>query len=277
MEKLIFQTILDDILSWIFTNLPNIILVAVVIVIGWIIYLVIKKQINRLRKKEKLEESTAKNLQRLVKIIVVLIIISTIMIQFVEAIGLLTSLFTLMGGTIIGFAAINTIGNTIAGFIIMVSRPFTSGDYIIHDGKLAKVEEIKLIFTVLRNFDRVKISVPNQKLLTDEVENLGKINTIRRKIIITADYQEDRLRVEKALIEAAENVQSILKEPKPFVRITNFLNFAVEYTLFVFINEIRAVKRIEGNLHASILDTMNKYNIDISTPSLIKESKMKGE
>ncbi|MFX1356360.1 MAG: mechanosensitive ion channel family protein [Promethearchaeota archaeon] len=273
MKKLIFQNIFDEILSWIFTNLPNIILVALVIVVGWIIYLVIKKQINRLRKREKLEESTAKNLQRLVKIIVVLIIISTIMIQFVEAIGLLTSLFTLMGGTIIGFAAINTIGNTIAGFIIMISRPFTSGDYIIHDGKLAKVEEIKLIFTVLRDLDRVKISVPNQKLLTDEVENLGKINTIRRKVIITADYQEDRFRVEKALMEAAENVKSILKEPKPFVIISNFLNFAVEYTLFVFINEIRALKRIEANLRTSIFDTMNKYNIDISTPSIVKEYK----
>lgn len=272
-----FQTIFDNIISWILTNLPNIIIVAAVIIVGWIIYLVFKKQINRLKKKDKLEENTAKNLQRLIKIIIVFIIISAIFIQFVEAIGWITSLFTLMGGTIVGFAAINTLGNAIAGFIIMTSKPFTVGDYIIHNNRIAKVEELKLIYTVLRDLDRAKISVPNQKLLTDETENLGKNNTIRRKIVITADYQEDRNKVEKALIEATKNVELILKEPKPFVRITNFLNFAVEYTLFVFINEIKAVKRIEGNLRSSILDTMNSYNIDISTPSIIKEYKMKME
>ena len=272
-----FQTILDDMISWILTNLPNIIIVAAVIIVGWIIYLVFKKQINRLKKKEKFEETTAKNLQRLIKIIIVLIIISAIFIQFVEAIGWITSLFTLMGGTIVGFAAINTLGNAIAGFIIMTSKPFTVGDFIIHNNRIAKVEELKLIYTVLRDLDRIKISVPNQKLLTDETENLGKSNIIRRTLAITADYQEDRKKVERALIEATENVEFVLKEPKPFVRITNFLNFAVEYTLFIFINEIRFIRRIEANMRSSILDTMNKYNIDISTPSIIKQYKMKTE
>jgi len=259
------------IITWILTNLPNIIIVAAVIIVGWIIYLVFKKQINRLRKKEKLEELTAKSLKRLAKLIIGLIIISAIFIQFVEAIGWITSLFTLMGGTIIGFAAINTLGNVIAGFIIMISRPFTLGDYITHNNRIAKIEEIKLIYTQLIDLDGVKISIPNQKLLTDEVENLGKRGKVRRRIIITVDYQEDKQNVENALLEAAKQVSEILVDSSPYVFITNFLDFAVEYTLFVFINNIKSLRSIEAKLRSAILETVKKYNIDISTPSIVKQ------
>jgi potassium efflux system protein len=93
---------------------------------------------------------------------------------------------------------------------------------------------------------------------------------IRRNIIITADYGEDRLKVETALLEAAKVVPSILEDPKPFVWISGFLNFAVEYKLFVFIRNIAKVRVIEADLRASILDTARKYKIEISTPTMVK-------
>jgi small-conductance mechanosensitive channel len=267
---MLFQNPLDAIIAWFFANAYQIIISALAVIIGWIIYIIIKKQITHLMKSGKLEPTTAKNVQRLTKILIALIIISLIMFQFIETLGLFTSLFSLMGGTIIGFAAINTIGNVIAGFIIMISRPFTVDDYIIHNNKIARVEHIKTIFTLMIDLDGVKISIPNQKLITDETINLGKKGRIRRSIAITADYKEDRFKVESGLIEAAEKVSLILKEPKPFVRITNFQNFAVEYTLFVFIQEIAKILQAEADLRAAILDTMIKYGIDISTPNILK-------
>ncbi|MFW9822320.1 MAG: mechanosensitive ion channel family protein [Candidatus Thorarchaeota archaeon] len=267
---MLFQNIIDIIFGWIFDNLFNIILVAAAILIGWIIFVIFKKQIKRLQRQEKLEEQTARNLQRIVKIVIILVIISMILVQFVEAIGLITSLFTLVGGTIIGFAAISTFGNAIAGIIIMTSRPFVVGDHILYNNKIARVHEIKLIFTSLIDFDGVKISIPNQKLLAEETENLGKKDVIRRKIKITADYSEDQKKVENALLEAANSVPNVLNEPKPFVSITEFQDFAIEYTLFVFINDIKLMMEIEANLKLSVLNSVNKYGIDISTPSIVK-------
>jgi small-conductance mechanosensitive channel len=43
--------------------------------------------------------------------------------------------FTVAGGTIIGFASMNTIGNIIAGLIVMVNRPFKVGDRIMFGNK----------------------------------------------------------------------------------------------------------------------------------------------
>ena len=268
---MIFQiNFLDVIIFWFFANIIQIILSAVTIVFGWVIYIIVKKQLKRMTSKNNLDLSTAKTIQRVFKILIGLIVVSAILFQFIESLGLITSLFTLMGGTIIGFASINTLGNIIAGFIIMASRPFNVDDYILFENRIAKVEEIKLIFTLLVDLDGVKISVPNQKLLTDKIEDLGKKGVIRRNITITADYIEDRQKVENALLEAANLVPTILKEPKPFVWISGFLNFAVEYKIFVFISNIAKLRKIEAELRSSIFDTMKKYNIDISTPSLVK-------
>ncbi|MFX0038551.1 MAG: mechanosensitive ion channel family protein [Promethearchaeota archaeon] len=267
---MLFQNIFDIIFGWIYDNLFNIFLVVIAIIIGWIIYIIFKKQVKRLQRQEKLEEQTARNLQRIIKIVIIFIIISMVLVQFVEAIGLITSLFTLVGGTIIGFAAINTFGNAIAGIIIMTSRPFVVGDYLIYNNKIARVHEIKLIFTILIDFDGIKISVPNQKLISEETENLGKKDVIRRRIKITADYGEDHKKVENALLEAANLIPEILQDPKPFVGITEFQNFAVEYTLFIFIHDIKLMMKILADLRLSILKSMKRYGIDISTPNIIK-------
>ncbi|NIO38168.1 mechanosensitive ion channel, partial [Candidatus Bathyarchaeota archaeon] len=66
---------------------------------------------------------------------------------------------------IIGFAAINTIGNAIAGLIVMTSRPFEVGDRIFFEGQFADIVSIDLIYTKMVTLDNVLISVPNQELL----------------------------------------------------------------------------------------------------------------
>ncbi len=74
-------------------------------------------------------------------------------------------LWVLAGGTIIGFASMNTIGNALAGIIIMVSRPFKIRDRLFFQEQYVVVEDIDLIYTRMRTLDNVVISVPNQILL----------------------------------------------------------------------------------------------------------------
>lgn len=72
----------------------------------------------------------------------------------------------LAGGTIIGFASMNTIGNVIAGTIVLISKPFKIGDRILFNKQFADVVPIDLIYTRMKTLDNVLISVPNQQLLT---------------------------------------------------------------------------------------------------------------
>lgn len=191
--------------------------------------------------------------------------------QFAESLGLITALFTLVGGTIIGFAAMNTLGNMIAGIIIMVSRPFSVGDRILYDGKITDIVEIKLIYTTMVDLDNLKISVPNQLLLSQEIIDFGKKEIIRRHVTITPGFEEDRNKVEEVLLNAASKLHQVLKDPKPYVWINSFQNYAVEYRLYVFIKDIKDLPLIESELHKAVLDACKENNIDIRTPLLHKK------
>jgi len=163
----------------------------------------------------------------------------------------------------------NTIGNAIAGIIVMTSRPFRIGDRIFFNGQFADVVAIDLIYTRMKTLDNVLVSIPNQELLKSEIDNYGKKTIVRRSCSITAGYELKFEQVEKALIEAASKLKEALQNPKPYVWITDFQNFAVEYTLYVFINEIRRLPEIDANLKKIVLETCNQHGIDIVTPTLI--------
>ncbi len=266
-----FQNFFDLLLGWFSIYFFPILVSFLSIIIGYIIYLLVKKQLNKLAKNGKLEFNTASNITKLIKYLIVLIVLTAILTQFAESIGLITALLTVVGGTIIGFAAMNTLGNMIAGIIIMVSRPFSVGDRILYDGNIADIIGIKLIYTTLVDLDNIKISVPNQKLLSQEIFDFGKKKIIRRHVTITPGFEEDRKKVEDVLLKAANKLDQVLEEPKPYVWINSFQNYAVEYRLYVFIEDIKDLPLIESELHKAVLDACKENKIDIRTPLLHKE------
>ena len=263
--------IFEMIFEWFSIYSIPILISILAIIVGYVLYYIIRRQILNLAKREKLDSSTAINIAKVIKYLIFMIIITAILIQFAESLGFITALFTLVGGTIIGFAAMNTLGNMIAGFIIMLSRPFNVGDRIQIEGKIADITEIKLIYTTLVDLDNIKISIPNQKLLTQEIFDLGRKNVIRRHIAITPGFEEERKKVEDTLLIAAKKIPEVLDDPQPYVWINSFQNYAVEYRLYVFISDIKNLPLIESDLHKAVLDTCKEYNIDIRTPLLHKK------
>jgi small-conductance mechanosensitive channel len=259
--------------DWITANLNNIIFSVVMVVAGYVIYRLLSRQIRSLSYNKRLEKHLALTLIRVVKWLSALIIFSAILAQWGVTLGTIMTIVTIFGGTIIGFAAVNTIGNAIAGLIVMTSRPFTVGDRIFFNGKFADVVAIELIYTKMFTLDNVLVSVPNQELLKAEVDNYGKENVIRRRCTVTPGFEYDSAEVEKALLEAAEKTPDVLKDPKPYVWITNFQNYAVEYSLYVFISEIKRLPEIDAELYRQVLEACKRHEIDISTPTLLKQIK----
>ena len=259
---------IDALGEWVLSNLDKVFFSVVTIIIGFVVYKAISKEIRILKEKKRLEEHVAYTLDRIVKWLIFLAIMSIILFIFGVTLGIVSGLLTILGGTIIGFAAINTIGNAIAGLIVMTSRPFRVGDRIFFNGKFADVIAIELIYTKMLTLDNVLVSVPNQELLKTEIDNYGKKNIVRRQVVITAGFEVDSKEVRRTLLEAAIKVPRILQQPKPYVRITKFQNFAVEYTLYMFVNQIKKIREIDAEIFESVLETCRKNKLDISTPSL---------
>lgn len=273
MNPLDFFTGVGD---WAAVNFPNIVYSILTIVVGYIIVKLVAREIKSLRSQNRLEQHAAYTMNRVLKWIVFVAVFSVILSQFGITLGEVTGLLTVLGGTIIGFAAINTLGNTIAGLIVMTSRPFKVGDRIFFNGQFADVEAIELIYTKMRTLDNVLVSIPNQELLKAEIDNFGKDSVVRRGCAVTVGFEVASEPVEFALMEAYEqmtNSGDVLAEPKAYVWITKFGNYAVEYTLYVFIQQIKRLPEIDANLKKAVLESCNKHKIDISTPTIIRSIK----
>jgi small-conductance mechanosensitive channel len=262
--------------EWAIENWPNIVFSLLAVVVGYIIIKIVSREIKSLRSQNRLEQHAAYTLNRILKWLIFMAVFSIILAQFGVTLGEVTGLLTILGGTIIGFAAINTLGNMIAGLIVMTSRPFRVGDRIFFNGQFADIEAIELIYTKMRTLDNVAVSIPNQELLKAEIDNYGKKTVVRRGCSITAGYELSSEQVENALLKAANRLvemKDALKEPKAYVWVTKFGSYAVEYTLYVFIQDIKRLPEIDSNLKRTVLETCKQHGIDISTPTIIRSVK----
>ena len=111
------------------------------------------------------------------------------------------------------------------------------------------------------------MSVPNQNILKTEIENYGKRRIVRLRTVITAGYEHDSKFVKEVLLEASRKVESIIDAPRPYVRITQFKDYAVEFTLFTFIQRVKRLREIEADLRDVVFDICLEYGIDLSTPA----------
>ncbi len=259
--------------EWVLSNLDKLVLSSVTIAVVYVIYRLVVREIRTLRAKGRFEEHLTFTLIRIAKWASALVVLSAILAQWGVKIGVISGILTIFGGTIIGFAAINTIGNAIAGLIVMTSRPFKVGDRIFFNGQFADITSIELIYTKMLTLDNVLVSVPNQELLKAEIDNYGKKDVIRRHCTVTLGFEYASTDVQKALLEATDKVQGVLKEPKPYVWITKFQSYAVEYALYVFISDIKRLPDIDAEVHRTVLETCRLHKIDISTPLLLKQLK----
>ena len=157
------------------------------VVVVYVAYRLLNEEITKLKERQKLEENVAFSLNQFFKWLFALIAIGIVVAQFGFNVGLVAGFLALAGGTIIGFASMNTIGNAIAGIIIMISKPFKIGDRILFNKQFADIVAIDLIYTRMKTLDNVMISVPNQQLLTSKIDNYGKKNTVRRTVQLLSD------------------------------------------------------------------------------------------
>ena len=263
------ETELSKLYQWLSINYALIIESIIFSGVIYVFYKGFSRQVNNMKKY--VDETAISLINRFLRWGAIFIVISFSFNQLGIKVDNIVGFLVLASGTVFGFAAMNTLGNAIAGLILMFSKPFKIGDRLSLDGQFMDVVDIDLIFTRLKTPDNVYVSIPNQKLLQTNILDYGKDRVIRRRHTITASYGDSQEIVEKALLEAAEKISDVLVNPAPFVLVTDLQDFAVEHTLFVFVKESNRILEIDSAVRKAILIQCESHNIDLSTPSLIRK------
>ncbi len=118
-------------------------------------------------------------------------------------------------GIVVGMAARQTLGAVLAGFVLMFSKPFEVGDWVVIDDDEGTVTEITIVNTRIQSFDGEYVVVPNDQITSKSVINRTRRGRLRVEVEVGVDYRTDPDRASKIAVEAVEAVDQLLDVPNP--------------------------------------------------------------
>lgn len=104
-----------------------------------------------------------------------------------------------LGGLAFALAAQDTIKNFFGSVMILLDKPFGVGDRIVVDGFDGPVEEVGFRSTKIRTLTGHLVTVPNERMVSSPVENIGLRPYIRRRMNLTITYDTPPDKVERAV------------------------------------------------------------------------------
>ncbi|MFC0605332.1 mechanosensitive ion channel family protein [Winogradskyella pulchriflava] len=136
----------------------------------------------------------------------------------------------------VGLALQTLFQDIISGVFILIDQSVHVGDIIEIEGKVGRVEEIKLRTTRAVTIDNKVLVIPNHLYLTNSLYNWTQNGTTTRESVeVGVAYGSDVQLVKKLLLQAASTHEAVISEPEPTVVFTNFgdssLNFKLVFTL----------------------------------------------
>jgi MscS family membrane protein len=130
-----------------------------------------------------------------------------------------------IGGLAVALAAQDTLKNFFGSLMIMLDKPFAIGQRVTFGGYDGTVEEIGFRSTRVRTLTGHQVTIPNEKVASESVENIGRRPSIRRLTNITITYDTPPNKVEKALAiirEILENHEGMESDYPPRVFFNEF-------------------------------------------------------
>lgn len=204
----------------------------VVLFLGrWVIKL-IKKGLEKVMIRRKMEASLSSFLMSLVSVLLTFFLIMSI-------IGILgintTSLVALLAsaGLAIGMALSGTLQNFAGGVMIMLFKPFKVGDFIAAQGYEGKVNSIQIFNTTILTPDNKTVILPNGALSTGPVTNFNKETDRRVDWVFSISYGDDYDKAKAVLQGLCDADERILKEPKPVIELLKMSDSSIDITVRV--------------------------------------------
>ncbi|WNH12908.1 mechanosensitive ion channel family protein [Thalassobellus suaedae] len=241
-----------------------VLLVLVVIIATTYLLRWVKKLITRnMPVTDKAKFNTVFSFARwLIYIIVVLIVFDSIGIN-------VTAVFAASAALLIGIGlALQTLfQDIISGIFILIDQTVHVGDIIELEGKVGRVEEIKLRTTRATTVDNKVLIIPNHLYLTNSLYNWTQNGTTTRESVdVGVAYGSDVQLVKKLLLQAATKQKDVLKYPEPAVLFTDFGESSLNFKIVFTINDSFNVRFPKSEIRFEIDKLFRENNVSIPFP-----------
>jgi small-conductance mechanosensitive channel len=213
---------------------------ALIMFIYHLIELLVYELTNFAQREDNLLDQTFVQMMRMIGRIVVVVFGAIYLIRAISGKPLSALLAGLgIGGLAVALAAQDTLKNFFGSIMIMLDKPFAVGQRVTFGGYDGTVEEIGFRSTRLRTLTGHVVTIPNEKIATDSVENIARRPSIRRLANITVTYDTPLDKVQKAveiIREILDNHEGMDPDFPPRVYFNEFnadsLNILMVYWYF---------------------------------------------
>ncbi len=173
-------------------------------------------------------------------------------------------------GFLLSLGSTSLVTNVISGLVLTYTRGLKMGDRVDIAGCEGDVIDRTLLVTRVRTIKNEIISIPNAKVMQNQVVNYSTMAADEGLILhtsVTIGYDVPWRQVHQLLTDAARQTADVLREPAPFVLQTSLDDYYVSYELNAYTDEPSRMAEIYSDLHEHIQDNFAQDNVEIMSPA----------
>ena len=197
-----------------------------------------------------------------------IVLVAVVVIMALSRLGIpTTSLLAVLGaaGLAVGLALQGSLSNLAAGLLLIIFRPFRTGDFIGAAGVQGTVQEVHILTTTLHTIDNLRLIVPNSQITSSIITNFVATETRRADFTVGVSY-EDNLQNVRQLLEALIAEHSlVLKDPAPFIGVSDLAESSVNMVIRVWVQR-RDFQKVRFGLLEQIKLIFDQHGITIPYP-----------
>ncbi|MCR4922434.1 MAG: mechanosensitive ion channel family protein [Lachnospiraceae bacterium] len=245
----------------------KIIYAAIFFIIGVYVIKFVRKALVKYLDRSSLPIDNITFIDSIVKILLYGILIFMIAGSFgIEA----TSILAIVGsaGLTLGLAFQGALSNFAGGVLILMTKPFAVGDYIVVDSKFeGTVTDIAIVHTRLRTVDNRIVVIPNGTLANTTLINTTAENKRKIEIFIGVSYNSDINKVREIILEQVKNEVNIEADGDALVFLDSFEDSSMRIGLRAYVATDKFWET-KWRLNEKIKEAFDKNGINIPFPQM---------
>lgn len=209
-------------------NVWNIIGFFAALLIGIVVIKILVVLTRKILIRAKVEEVARNFVLVLIKFVLWLVLVLILLsVVGVKVTGVVTALSAAI--LAVGMALQSNIANVANGIVIVVTKMFKKGDYIIVGDKEGSIIEINFLFTTLFTKDNKKVTIPNSTIVNSAVVNAGANPKRRVDFTFPVAYESDVEQVKKIVVDVMTSDGRVDLDPAPFCKLKEFNTSSLDF------------------------------------------------
>ena len=185
-----------------------------------------------------------------------------------------TSIIAVLGaaGLAIGLALQGTLSNVAAGVMLLLLRPFTTGDWVETGNVSGTIREVGLFTTIIDTFDNVYVSIPNSSIWNSTITNHSHYETRRIDVDIGIHYDTDLELASEVLLKLADDDRVKNKPKAPQFLVMKYDDSAIVVRLRLY-SHTKDWYALYTDLMRKLKPALDEAGIEIPYPHRVISSK----